>query len=121
MARLIRLGVIEMTTDQKIDFLIGEIQQLREEVKTLRAEFNAFKEDICDQVKSLANGQARLSARVGVFEDLLVDLGDRMVKVEGGNREIKLEIREMRVEMRDRLVIRIDDHEGRTFTLEKRN
>ena len=93
----------------------------------VRSEAQAFREDVRDQMRSLHNAIGEVRADVAelkkefqIFKKLLIDLGDRVVKLENQGRHMNLEIRELRVEISDRMIVRIDDHEGRIYKLEKR-
>ena len=107
--------------------MAGDRQQTAKGFAAVRSEAQAFREDVRDQMRSLHNAIGEVRADVAelkkefqVFKKLLIDLGDRVVKLENQGQHMNLEIRELRVEISDRMIVRIDDHEGRIYKLEKR-
>ena len=83
------------------------------------AQFQNLKDDMRDQFKQVTRGLDTLTTRVDSLEKVVLEHGDRILGLENKVGHVTLEIRELRVEIRDRVIVRLDNQESRIYKLER--
>ena len=77
-------------------------------------------EEVRDQLKFMAEAIGTLIKRIESLENRMDTLERVVLDMDARLTHLALEVRELKIEMRERVVVRLDNYEGRIYKLEQR-